>query len=265
MADPATPRGGVRVVRQSGMSGSLRRPGQPPRVRLRRWLLATFDLVIVGGGNMGAALAGGLLAGGIVAAGPARRRRGARRPPRRNSPTCCPACTSPTPSRRARRRCSPSSRPTCPMPRPRRSPPVPAACCRSPPGCTIRQIERAAAGVTADPVAVIRAMPNTPALVGEGASAISGGSAATDDDLAWAEAILGGVGLVVRVAEARPRRRHRAQRVRAGLRVPRRRGADRRGRRRRTVARAGVDADDAAARRLGERCSPSAATRQPCG
>ena len=44
-------------------------------------------------------------------------------------------------------------------------------------------------------------MPNTPALVGEGASAISGGSAATDDDLAWAEAILGGVGLVVRVAE----------------------------------------------------------------
>ena len=44
-------------------------------------------------------------------------------------------------------------------------------------------------------------MPNTPALVGEGASAISGGSAATDDDLDWAETILGGVGLVVRVAE----------------------------------------------------------------
>ena len=50
-------------------------------------------------------------------------------------------------------------------------------------------------------VAVVRAMPNTPALVGQGAAAIAGGSAATDDDLAWAEAILGAVGTVVRVDE----------------------------------------------------------------
>lgn len=50
--------------------------------------------------------------------------------------------------------------------------------------------------------AVVRAMPNTPALVGMGAAAIAGGSAATDDDLAWAEAILGAVGTVVRVGEA---------------------------------------------------------------
>ena len=68
-------------------------------------------------------------------------------------------------------------------------------------GVRIDTIERAVAEVTDETVAVIRAMPNTPALVGEGASAISGGSAATDDDLAWAETILGGVGLVVRVAE----------------------------------------------------------------
>jgi pyrroline-5-carboxylate reductase len=48
---------------------------------------------------------------------------------------------------------------------------------------------------------VLRAMPNTPALVGAGASGLSGGPDAGDDDLAWAEAILAAVGLVVRVAE----------------------------------------------------------------
>jgi pyrroline-5-carboxylate reductase len=50
-------------------------------------------------------------------------------------------------------------------------------------------------------VAVVRAMPNTPALVGAGAAAIAPGSAADDDDLAWAESILGAVGTVVRVSE----------------------------------------------------------------
>jgi pyrroline-5-carboxylate reductase len=49
--------------------------------------------------------------------------------------------------------------------------------------------------------AVVRAMPNTPALVGAGAAAIAAGTAATDDDLAWAESILSAVGIVVRVAE----------------------------------------------------------------
>ena len=44
-------------------------------------------------------------------------------------------------------------------------------------------------------------MPNTPALVGAGAAAIAAGTAATDDDLAWAESILSAVGTVVRVAE----------------------------------------------------------------
>lgn len=49
---------------------------------------------------------------------------------------------------------------------------------------------------------VVRAMPNTPALVGMGASAIASGSAAGDADLTWAEEILGAVGIVVRVAES---------------------------------------------------------------
>lgn len=50
-------------------------------------------------------------------------------------------------------------------------------------------------------VAVVRAMPNTPALVGKGAAAIAGGATAGDDDLAWAESILCAVGIVVRVPE----------------------------------------------------------------
>ncbi len=48
---------------------------------------------------------------------------------------------------------------------------------------------------------VVRAMPNTPALVGEGASAICAGRAASDADLAWAEGLLAAVGVVVRVPE----------------------------------------------------------------
>ncbi len=51
-------------------------------------------------------------------------------------------------------------------------------------------------------VAVVRAMPNTPALVGQAASAICGGTASGEDDLDWAESILGAVGTVVRVPES---------------------------------------------------------------
>jgi pyrroline-5-carboxylate reductase len=44
-------------------------------------------------------------------------------------------------------------------------------------------------------------MPNTPALVGKGASAYSLGSTASDDDAQLAEAILRAVGIVKRVPE----------------------------------------------------------------
>jgi pyrroline-5-carboxylate reductase len=50
-------------------------------------------------------------------------------------------------------------------------------------------------------VAVVRAMPNTPALIGSGAAAIAGGSTAGDIDLDWAEGILSAVGVVQRVSE----------------------------------------------------------------
>jgi len=48
---------------------------------------------------------------------------------------------------------------------------------------------------------VVRAMPNTPALIGAGVAAMSGGSAATSADLDWAEGILSAVGIVVRLPE----------------------------------------------------------------
>ena len=51
------------------------------------------------------------------------------------------------------------------------------------------------------PIPVIRAMPNTPALVGAGVTAISGGSHVTKADLDWADELLSSVGTVVRVTE----------------------------------------------------------------
>jgi pyrroline-5-carboxylate reductase len=63
-------------------------------------------------------------------------------------------------------------------------------------GVTIATLERLAPGRP-----VVRAMPNTPALVGKGASAIAGGSDADDSHLELAEQLLGAVGIVVRVGE----------------------------------------------------------------
>jgi len=53
----------------------------------------------------------------------------------------------------------------------------------------------------ANPVHVVRAMPNTPALIGEGMAAISRGAHAKDADMNRAERILAAVGRVVRVDE----------------------------------------------------------------
>ncbi len=51
-------------------------------------------------------------------------------------------------------------------------------------------------------VPVVRCMPNTPALLGEGATALAGGTNASDEDLARAERVLGAVGRTVVVTEA---------------------------------------------------------------
>lgn len=83
------------------------------------------------------------------------------------------------------------------------------AACRAVGGAGTQRVLSIAAGVRLERleswlpagVAVVRAMPNTPALVGAGAAAIAGGRAAGDDDLAWAEEILSAVGTVQRVGE----------------------------------------------------------------
>jgi len=50
--------------------------------------------------------------------------------------------------------------------------------------------------------AVVRCMPNTPALVGAGAAAVAAGTSATPADIEWASGILSSVGVVVEVNEA---------------------------------------------------------------
>jgi len=82
--------------------------------------------------------------------------------------------------------------------------------CRALAGLTVGRVLSIAAGVTierleaalASGAAVVRAMPNTPALVGAGASAISAGSRASPADMDWAESVLAAVGIVVRVDES---------------------------------------------------------------
>lgn len=52
-----------------------------------------------------------------------------------------------------------------------------------------------------DGAVLVRAMPNTPALVGAGVTAIAGGGNARSADLDWAESVLSAVGAVVRLPE----------------------------------------------------------------
>ena len=154
-------------------------------------------LVMIGGGNMGAALVGGMLGSGRFTAGdlgivemlPARREQlvdmfpgvevtaevgGCEAAVLAVKPAGVPAAAAAAVAGGATRLLSIAA------------------------GVNVATIE-AAAGAG---VAVVRAMPNTPALVGKGASAIAGGSDAGDDDLIWAESILSAVGIVERLAES---------------------------------------------------------------
>lgn len=65
-------------------------------------------------------------------------------------------------------------------------------------GITTSMLESAVGGK----VAVIRVMPNTPALVGEGASAVCGGSGAGRKDMERALAVCGAFGRAVEVSES---------------------------------------------------------------
>jgi pyrroline-5-carboxylate reductase len=157
--------------------------------------MTTFRLAVVGGGNMGAALVGGLLRAGWSAADlavvevlPTRADElGAMFPGVAvvaHTPPCDAALIAVKPYD------------------------VAAACAVAAEAGATRLLS-IAAGISvaalqeaAGPdVAVVRAMPNTPALVGKGAAAICAGPTADDADLDWAESILGSVGIVVRVPE----------------------------------------------------------------
>jgi pyrroline-5-carboxylate reductase len=155
-----------------------------------------FELVIIGGGNMGTALASGLLAAStidaaslaIVEPSEPRRAQLASLVPGVHVSVTVPACTAAVLAVKP--------------------PYVPAVAAEAVANGAKRLLS-VAAGVSTSTiveaagsgVAVLRTMPNTPALVGEGVSALAGAGGVTDADLAWAEGILAGVGLVVRVDE----------------------------------------------------------------
>ena len=157
----------------------------------------TFELVVIGGGNMGAALLGGLLESGAVS---------------RDSV----AVVEPYAARRTELEAQFAGVVITEQVPPCRSavlavkPPDVAAVAAEAVAAGATRLLSVAAGVTTDAirtaagagVAVLRTMPNTPALVGEGVSALSGGAGTDEADLDWADRILAGVGLVVRVAES---------------------------------------------------------------
>ena len=158
--------------------------------------MTTSTFAVIGGGNMGAALAGGLLASHWITAdrlaivevvAPLREHL------REQFPGVHVTDTVP-PCEAAVVAVKPPDAPA-------------AAAAAAAAGAT--RIVSVAAGVSiatleaaAGPgVVVIRTIPNTPALVGRGASGLSAGSLATPDDVAWAVGVLGAVGTVEVVPE----------------------------------------------------------------
>lgn len=157
--------------------------------------MTSYRLAVVGGGNMGAALVGGLLHAGWAAADL--------------------AVVEVLPARAAQLQelfpgvAITGEIPACEAALIAVKPYDVAAACAAAAAAGATRLLSIAAGIglaalqeAAGPeVAVVRSMPNTPALVGKGAAAICGGPTADDADLAWAESILGSVGIVVRVPE----------------------------------------------------------------
>jgi len=156
-----------------------------------------FQLAIIGGGNMGAALLGGLVDSGafgssdlvVVEVDDARRDTLSSLFPTVAVEARTPSCTGAVLAVK---------------------PDGVAAAASAAAAAGARRLLSIAAGVrlatietAAGPgVAVVRAMPNTPALVRLGACAIAAGTAADVDDVAWARSILEAVGTVDQVDEA---------------------------------------------------------------
>lgn len=154
------------------------------------------ELAVIGGGNMGAALLGGLLSGGVLQ--PVRVAVVERIAERRVELTemfpgvlvtdTIPPCRSAVLAVK---------------------PPDIAATATAAVAAGARRLLSIAAGITTATIRsavgpgvdVVRAMPNTPALVGDGVSAICADAESDPTALDWAEEILGAVGMVVRVGE----------------------------------------------------------------
>jgi pyrroline-5-carboxylate reductase len=158
------------------------------------------DLLVVGGGKMGSALVAGLLGAGweperigVVEPDPQRRDALLAAHP---GITAEPALQSIS--------IAPEGGAVLAV-----KPDVAESVCRALGAAGITRILSVVAGLSAerleavlpDRSVVVRAMPNTPALVRAGVTAIAGGSHVRAEDLAWAEGILSSVGLVVRVPQ----------------------------------------------------------------
>ncbi len=158
--------------------------------------MTKYRLAVVGGGNMGAALVGGLLAGGwpatdlaVVEVVAGRREALSAMFPGIAVTAAVPLCDAALIAVK---------------------PHDAAAAATAAVDAGARRVLSIAAGVSVDTlqqacgdhVAVVRSIPNTPSLLGKGAAAMCGGPFATDDDLDWAQGILGAVGTVERVPEA---------------------------------------------------------------
>ena len=155
------------------------------------------DLAIIGGGNMGAALLGGLLDSGVFdASALAVVEVVAARREQLSSlfPTVGVVDTVP--------RCAGAVLAVKPIDTPAAAAAAAAAGAARvlsiAAGVRVASIEAA----VGPGVSVVRAMPNTPALVRLGACAIAAGVAADHDDVAWARTILEAVGTVDEVDEA---------------------------------------------------------------
>lgn len=161
---------------------------------------------MVGGGRMGAAMIGGLVARGWGAAGeiavvePAADRRAelqAEHPDLLVLPSVVPSGATP------------GTVPEVADALLAVKPDVAELACRQLASVGVNRVLSIVAGIPArrledslaEGTVVVRAMPNTPALVGAGVSAMSGGSVATAADLDWAEGLLAAVGTVVRLPE----------------------------------------------------------------
>lgn len=155
-----------------------------------------FDLVVIGGGNMGAALLGGLLREGTVTAdrvAVVELSSDRRQVMSAEFPTVFVT----------------ESLPSCEAAVLAVKPPAVAEVAAAARAAGAKRVLSIAAGITTETlreavgegVDIVRSMPNTPAMVGKGVTAICTDEESDSGVLDWAEELLSAVGMVIRVGE----------------------------------------------------------------